>query len=121
MPKRIQLWPILAVTFLSVPLGLSAWADCNVNCSAGSGPCNGAGGTVSIDCGSTRCTVTVDINGNGGSGFKREEVGIGSDTPVTACITGPSGTCCVSAAPCGGSDWGDAGSSCAALCSECDQ
>lgn len=105
----------------STHFGVAAWADCNVNCSAGSGPCNGVGGTVSIDCQGTRCTVEVDVNGNGSNGFKRQEVDIDSTTPVTACLTSSQGTCCVSAAPCSGSDWGDAGSSCAALCSECDQ
>lgn len=99
----------------------AAIADCTEACTGGgSGPCSGVGANVSISCGAERCLVTVKVNGNGGAGVQRQEVAVGSDTPVMACATGPSGTCCVSAMPCGGSTWNDAGSDCGSLCSGCD-
>jgi len=93
--------------------------DCQVYCTGGGGgPCDGVYGDLEIDCGSTRCSYEFSVGGNGGEvGTSQGQVSASDTSPITACTSDPN--CCMDIYPCSGSDWGDVGSGCEALCSDC--
>lgn len=106
----------LAVFPLALPILAS---DCDFDCEGSSGPCNPMHVDVEVDCGATRCHVKVKLSGAAGSASNESDQDTGSNNEIRLCVGASPNECCVTVSPCFGSDWGDVGSSCAALCHEC--
>jgi len=98
----------------------SAASDCPKSCPdpAPSPECDGVSIQVETTCSSTRCTITIKANGNGGSDSTTESAAPTSTEAFDLCIGAPPR--CITVFPCGDpGTWASAASSCAALCVEC--
>jgi hypothetical protein len=102
----------------TVPAVLEA-SDCSEPCrdSAPSRECDGMSTQVETTCSSTRCTINVKSNGNGGSESTTEHFAPSSSEAIVLCVGEP--PCCITVEPCAGKTWSDVSSSCDDLCLEC--
>jgi hypothetical protein len=70
---------------------------------------------IETNCSPTRCTITIKVNGNGGSDSTQEVEDPTSTTAFVLCVGSP--PCCVTVFPC--PDWAAAAASCAGSKVEC--